>query len=127
LFDLIRVLRSPLLTERLGLPMEGPVYHRNLEGIVVNLVNSSAVAQAIPGRSGFDPFKRRLFCPFLIFKNCVFLSVTVNDFEFVYRVSFSNFHSASQVDECNFAGEIISTAPVISPGSHPDLKCKPQR
>ena len=84
--------------------MEDPVYHWNLEGIVVNLVNGSAVAQAIPGRSGFDPFKRLLFCPFLIFKNCVFLSVTVNDFELVYPVRFSIFHSASQVDECNFAG-----------------------
>ena len=84
--------------------MEDPVYHRNLEGIVVNLVNGSAVAQAIPGRSGFDPFKRLRFCPFLMFKNYVFLSVTVNDFEFVYRMSFSIFHGASQVDECNFAG-----------------------
>ena len=77
--------------------MEDPIYHRDLKSIVVNLVDSSAVAQAIPSRSGFDPFERLLFCPFLIFKNCVFLSVIVNGSEFVYRVSFSVFHNASQV------------------------------
>jgi hypothetical protein len=64
--------------------MENPINHRDLEGIVVNLVNSSAVAQAKPSRSGFDPFERQLFCPFLIFKNCVLLSVIVNDFKFIY-------------------------------------------
>jgi hypothetical protein len=93
-FDLIRVLRShggP--TERLGPPTENSINHRDLEGIVVNPVNSSAVAQAKPRRSGFDPFERRFFCPFLIFKNCVFLSVIVNEFKFVYLASFSVFHS----------------------------------
>ena len=73
--------------------MQHPINHRGLEGIVVNLVNSSAVAQAKPSRSGFDPFERQLFCPFLIFKNCVFLSVIVNEFKFVYLASFSVFYS----------------------------------
>ena len=77
--------------------MESPINHRDRKGIVVNLVNSSAVAQAEPTRSGFDPFEGRLFCPFLIFKNSVFLSVIVNEFKFVYLVSFSVFHSSSQV------------------------------
>ena len=67
--------------------MEIPINHRDLKGIVVNLGNSSAIAQAEPTRSGFDPFERRLFCPFLIFKNSVFLSVIVNEFNFVYLVS----------------------------------------
>jgi hypothetical protein len=59
----------------------------NLESIVVNLGNSSAIAQAEPTRSDFDPFEGRLFCPFLIFKNGVFLSVIINEFNFVYLVS----------------------------------------
>jgi hypothetical protein len=84
---------------RLGLPMKNPINHLDLEGIVVNLVNISAVAQTKPSRPGFDPFERRLFYALLIFKNCVFLSVIVNDFKFVYRVSFSAFHSPSQVGE----------------------------
>jgi hypothetical protein len=87
--------------------MENPINHRDLEGIVVNPINSSAVAQAKPSRSGFDPFERQLFCPFPIFKNCVLLSVIVNDFKFVYLASFSVFHSPSQVGDslgCNFAG-----------------------
>ena len=77
--------------------MENPINHRDLEGIVVKLVNSSAVAQAKQARSRFDPFEGRLFCPFLIFKNGVFLSVIVDEFKFVYLVSFSVFHSPSQV------------------------------
>src|SRR5262245_13126749 len=107
-FDLIRVLRSrgdP--TDRLGPLAENPIDHRDLEGIVVNPVNSSAVAQAKPRRSGFDPFERRFFCPFLIFKNCVFLSVIVNEYKFVYLASFSVLHNHSQVGDslgCNFAG-----------------------
>src|SRR5262245_42427135 len=64
--------------------MENPINHRYLEGIFVKLVDSSAVAQAKPSRSCFDPFERQLFCPFLIFKNGVFLSAIVNEFEFVY-------------------------------------------
>ena len=59
--------------------MEDPINHRDLESIVVNLVNSSAVAQAKPSRSGFDPFERWFFCPFLILKDCVFLSMIVNE------------------------------------------------
>ena len=77
--------------------MENPINHRDLEGIVVKLVNSSAVAQAKQARSRFDPFEGRLFCPFLIFKNGVFLSVIIDEFKFVYLVSFSVFHSPSQV------------------------------
>src|SRR5262245_10217284 len=83
--------------------MENPINHWDLEGIVVNLVNSSAVAQAKPSRSGFDPFERQLFCPFLIFKNGVFLSVIVNEFEFVYLVSFFVFHSPSPGGDCQAA------------------------
>src|SRR5215469_1950705 len=79
--------------------MENPTNRRDLEGIVVDLVDSSAVAQAKPTRSGFDPFEGRLFCPFLIFANRVFLSVIVNEFKFVYPVSFSVFHSPSQVSD----------------------------
>jgi hypothetical protein len=67
--------------------MESPINHRDRKGIVVNLVNSSAVAQAEPTRSGFDPFEGRLFGPFLIFKNNVFLSVIINELNFVYLVS----------------------------------------
>jgi hypothetical protein len=92
--------------------MENSINHRDLKGIVVNPVNSSAVAQAKPRRSGFDPFERRFFCPFLIFKNCVFLSVIVNEFKFVYLACFSFFHSLSQVGDslgCNFAGLWILT------------------
>ena len=77
--------------------MENPLNHRDLEGIVVKLVNSSAVAQAKQARSRFDPFEGRLFCPFLIFKNGVFLSVIIDEFKFVYLVSFSVFHSPSPV------------------------------
>jgi hypothetical protein len=76
--------------------MENPINHRDLEGIVVNPVNSCAVAQAKPTRSGFDPLEGQLLCPSLIFKNSVFLSVIVNDFKFVYLVSFSVFHSPYQ-------------------------------
>ena len=76
--------------------MENLIYHRDFEGLVVNLVNSSAVAQAKPSRSGFDPFERRLFCPFLIFKDCVFPSVIVNDFKFAYRLDFG-FHNGSTI------------------------------
>src|SRR5262245_51847306 len=72
--------------------MENSINHRDLEGIIVNLVNSSAVAQAKPSRSGFDPFEGLLFGPFLIFKNGVFLSLIVNEFKFVYLASFSVFH-----------------------------------
>src|SRR5262245_53321359 len=71
--------------------MENPINHRDLEGIVVKPVNSSAVAQAKTSR--FDPFEGRLFGPFLIFKNLVFLSVIVNEFEFVYLARLSVFHS----------------------------------
>jgi hypothetical protein len=78
-------------TDRLGLPMEKSINHRDLEGVVVNFVNSSAVAQAKPSWSRFDPFEGRLFGPFLIFKNCVFLSLIVNEFKFVYLTSFSVF------------------------------------
>src|SRR5262249_9347328 len=77
----------------LGPPMENPVNRRDLEGVIVNLVNGSAVAQAKPSRSGFDPFEGRLFGPHLIFKNCVFLSLIVNDLKFVYLARFSAFHS----------------------------------
>jgi hypothetical protein len=59
----------------------------DLKGIVVNLGNSSAVAQTERTRSGLDPFEGRFFCPSLIFKNGVFLSVIVNDFNFDYLVS----------------------------------------
>src|SRR5262245_33993297 len=59
----------------------------DLKGIVVNLGDSSSVAQAEPTRSGLDPFERPLFRPFPIFKNSVFLSVIVNEFNFVYMVS----------------------------------------
>src|SRR5262245_54032746 len=99
-FELIGVLRShgdP--TDRLAPPTENFVNHRDLEGIVVNPVNSSAVAQAKPRRSSFDPFERRFFCPFLIFKNGVFLSVIVNEFKFVYLASSSVFHSPSQAGD----------------------------
>jgi len=77
--------------------MEDPIIYRHLEGVVVKLVDSSTVAQAKQTWPGFDPFEGRFFCPFLIFKNGVFLSVTVNEFEFVYLVSFSVFHSLSPV------------------------------
>src|SRR5215475_9170957 len=86
-------------TDRLGPPTENSINHRDLESIVVNPVNGSAVAQAKPRRSGFDPFERRFFCPFLIFKNCVFLSVIVNESKFVHLASFSIFHSPSQVGD----------------------------
>jgi len=79
--------------------MKNPGDHRDLEGIVVNLVNISAIAQTKPSRPSFDPFERRLFYPLLIFKNCVFLSLIVNDFKFVYRVSFPGFHNPSQDGE----------------------------
>jgi hypothetical protein len=82
-------------TDWLGLPMENPINHRNLEGTVVELVNGSAIAQAKQTRSGFDPFEGRLLRPFLILKNSVFLSVIVNEFKFVYLVGFSVFHSPS--------------------------------
>jgi hypothetical protein len=59
----------------------------NLKSIVVNLGNSSAIAQAEPTRSDFDPFEGRLFCPFLTFKNSVFLSVIVNEFNFANLMS----------------------------------------
>jgi len=87
--------------------MEDPIYHRDLEGIVVNLVNSSTIAQAKPSGSGFDPFERWLFRPFLIFKNRIFPPLIVNDFKFVHRVSSSGFRNPSQVDDSlgrNFAG-----------------------
>jgi hypothetical protein len=77
--------------------MENPINQRDLEGIVVKPVNSSTVAQAKQTQSGFDPLEGRLFCPVLIFKNSVFLSVIVNEFKFVYLVSFSVFHGPSQV------------------------------
>jgi len=63
------------------------------EGIIVNLVNGSAVAQAKRSPSKFDPFEGRLFGPYLIFKNCVFLSLIVNELKFVYLARFSAFHS----------------------------------
>jgi hypothetical protein len=62
----------------------------DLKSIVVNLGNRSAIAQAEPTRSDFDPFEGRLFCPFLTFKNSVFLSVIVNEFNFVYLMSKSS-------------------------------------
>src|SRR5215813_7784442 len=68
--------------------MEKPIDHRDLEGVVVKLVDSSAVAQAKPSRSGFSPFERQALCSFLIFKNGVFLPVIVNEFKFVYLASF---------------------------------------
>src|SRR5215831_15371012 len=68
--------------------MENPIDHRDLEGVGVKLVDSSAVAQAKPSRSGFSPFERQTFCSFLIFKNGVFLPVIVNEFKFVYLASF---------------------------------------
>src|SRR5215475_7222872 len=95
------VSERPLATDRLGLPMENPINHRDLEGFIVKPVDNSAVAQAKQTRSGFDPFERRLFCPFLIFKNGVFLSVIVNEFEFVYLVSFFVFHSPSPGGDCS--------------------------
>src|SRR5262249_20902208 len=73
--------------------MENPIDHRDLEGVVVKLVDSSAVAQAKPSRSGFSPFERQT--SFLIFKNCVVLPVIVNEFEFVYLVRLSVFHGPS--------------------------------
>jgi hypothetical protein len=36
--------------------METPIDHRDLESIVVELVNSGAIAQAKQTRPGFDPF-----------------------------------------------------------------------
>jgi hypothetical protein len=83
------------LTDRLGFSIENPIDHRDLEGIVVKLVNSSAVAQAKQTRSGFDPFERWLLHAFLIFKNRVSLSVIVNEFKFVYLVGFYVFHNPS--------------------------------
>ena len=77
--------------------MENPINQRDLEGIAVKLVDSSAVAQAKQTLSGFDPFEGRIFCPFLIFKSGVFLSVSVNEFEFVYLARLSVFHSSSPV------------------------------
>jgi hypothetical protein len=79
--------------------MENPINHRDFEGIIVNLVDSSAVAQAKGSRSGFGPFERLRFCPFLILKSCVFLSVIVNEFKFVYLACFSVFHRPSQVGD----------------------------
>src|ERR1044071_6881510 len=64
-------------TDRLGLSMENPVSRRDFEGIVVNLVDSSTVAQAKRSRSSFGKFERLRFCPFLIFKSGVFFSVIV--------------------------------------------------
>jgi len=81
--------------DRLALPMENPINRRYLEGIVVKLVNGSAIAQAKLTRSCFDPFEGRLFCPLLVLKDGVFLSVIVNEFKFVYRVSSSVFHGHS--------------------------------
>jgi len=75
--------------------MENPINRRDPEGIVVKLVNGRAVAQAKLTRSGFDPFEGRLFCPLLILKDGVFLSVIVNEFKFVYLASSSVFHSHS--------------------------------
>jgi len=76
-----------MLADWLGLPMKDPIDHPELEGVVVNLANGSTVAQAERTWSGFDKFEGRLFRPFLIFKNSVFLSVIVNEFNFVYLVS----------------------------------------
>ena len=100
--------------------MENPINHRNFEGIVVNLVDSSAVAQAKRSRPGFGPFERLRFCSFLIFKSCVFLSMIVNEFKFVYLACFSVFHSPSQVWDslgCNFAGLWILRTPATVIGS----------
>jgi hypothetical protein len=77
--------------------MENPINHRDIESIVVDLVDSSAVAQAKPSRPSFDPFEGRLFGAFLVFKNCVFLSLIVNELKFVYLARSSAFHSPSQV------------------------------
>ena len=87
--------------------MKNPVDHRDLEGIVVNLVNISAIAQTKPSRPSFDPFERRLFYPLLIFKNCVFLSaisMTLNSFTgrvFLFSIVPLRLANSSG---CNFAG-----------------------
>jgi hypothetical protein len=86
-------LRNPM--NRLDLSMENPINRRNLEGVVVKLVNGGAVAQAKLTRSGFNPFEGHLFCPLLVLKDGVFLSVIVNEFKFVYLASSSVFHSYS--------------------------------
>jgi hypothetical protein len=75
--------------------MENPINRRDLEGIVVKLVHGGAVAQAKPTRSGFDPFEGRLFCPLLVLKDGVFLSVIVNELKFVYLARSSVFHNHS--------------------------------
>jgi len=77
--------------------MENPIDHRDLEGVVVKFVDSSAIAQAKQTRSGFDPFEGRLFSPFLILKNGIFRSVIVNEFKFVYLARFSVFHNPSPI------------------------------
>ena len=80
--------RNP--ADQLGLPVKNSI--KSSEGIVVNLVNGSAVAQAKRSRSRFDKFEGRLFGPCLIFKNRVFLSLIVNELEFVYLARFPAFH-----------------------------------
>jgi hypothetical protein len=87
-------------TDGLGLPLENTIDVRDLEGVIVKLVEGSAVAQAKQTWSRFDPFEGWLFCPFLIFENGVFLSAIVKKFEFVYLVSSCAFHSPSPGSDC---------------------------
>jgi hypothetical protein len=75
--------------------MENPINRWDLESMVVKLVNGSAVTQTKLTRSGFHPFKGRLYCPLLILKDGVFLSVIVNEFKFIYLASSSVFHGRS--------------------------------
>jgi hypothetical protein len=91
--------------------MENSINHRDLEGI--NLVNSGAVAQAKPSRPGFDPFEGQLFGPFLNLKNCVFLSLIVNEFKFVYLASFSVFHTDCQPGPVALSGSLADTQTTI--------------
>jgi hypothetical protein len=82
---------------QLKLPTEHLIL--NLEGVIVNLDYDSAVAQAKPTRSRFDPLQGGLFGAFLIFQNGVFLSVIVNEFKFAYLVRLSVLHNPTPISQ----------------------------
>jgi hypothetical protein len=82
---------------QLKLPTEHLIL--NLEGVIVNLDYDSAVAQAKPTRSRFDPLQGGLLGAFLIFQNGVFLSVIVNEFKFAYLVRLSVLHNPTPISQ----------------------------
>ena len=77
--------------------MENPINHRDLESIVVDLVDSSAVAQAKPSRSSLIHLRDGFSVPSWYSKTVYSLSLIVNELKFVYLARSSAFHSPSQV------------------------------